>query len=271
MKDSNQNITNHDLDIHIFHKSVHMQIMLQGLRRAIGELNNQNCLAIGSPNSMMSYQLRTGGGFWKELVFDAEIAKKVKELTEDDEIKLFDGSDSLPYTGKCFDIIVIMDGFPKDKSDYDFIEMCHKILNPDGRIIVCVPREKKISLIGPLRSLFGLSTNVYSERRLFDILKNGFDVMQMRSSSRFFIELVNTIACGITNKRQEGDSAAQMQLYKILFPFYWIAYQLDLLIFLTRGHRLIASAKRHAWRSRDAPILSDGRSMSEAVLKPLGG
>ncbi len=95
--------------------------------------------------------------------------------------------------------------------------------------------------------------------------------MQMRSSSRFFIELVDTIACGIANKRQERDTAAQMQLYKILSPFYWIAYQLDLLIFLARGHRLIASAKRHAWRSRDAPILSDGRSISEAVLKPLGG
>jgi len=269
MTDSNQNKTNSDLDLYIFHKSVHMQVILQGLQRAIGTLNDQSCLAIGSPNAMMSYQLRAGGGFWKELVFDAETAEKVKELTDDDEIKLFNNKKPLPYSGKCFDIIVIMDGFPKHKSDYDFVEMCHKLLNSDGRIIVCVPREKKMSIIGPLRALFGLSTDVYSERRLFDILKNGFDVMQMRSSSRFFVEFINTIACGMTNKHQEIDISAQMKLYKILSPFYWIAYQLDLLIFLTRGHRLIASAKRHAWRSRDAPILSDGRSISAAVLKPL--
>jgi len=271
MQDSNQVSTSSDLDLYIFRKSVHMQLILQGLRKAIGELNNQNCLAIGSPNAMMSYQLRTGGGFWKELVFDRATGDKVKELTGDDEIKLFDGGDSLPYSAKCFDIIVILDGLSKQKSDYGFVEMCHKLLNPDGRIIVCVPREKKMSLIGPLRSLFGLSTDVYSERKLFDILKNGFDVMQMRSSSRFFIEFVDTIAQGLARNRQDRGNIAQMQLYKIIFPFYWIAYQLDLLIFLARGHLLIASAKRHAWRSRDAPILSDGRSISEAVLKPLGG
>lgn len=271
MKDSDKNLTSADLDLHIFRKSVHMQVMLQGLRRAIGELNNQTCLAIGSPNAMMSYQLRTGGGFWKEMIFDEETAEKVKELTEDNDIKLFDGGDSLPYPAKSFDIIVIMDGFPPQKSDYNFIEMCHKTLNPDGRVIVCMPREKKMSLINPLRSLFGLSTDVYSERRLFDILKNGFDVMLMKSSSRFFVEFIDTIAQGMASRRHDRGASAQMQVYNIAFPFYWIAYQLDLLIFLARGHRLIASAKRHTWRSRDAPVLSDGRSISEAVLKPLGG
>lgn len=271
MKDSIQNSTVADLDLHIFSKSVHMQVMLQDLRRAIGDLNNQNCLAIGSPNAMLSYQLRTGGGFWKEMVFEEETAVKVKELTDDNEIKIFDGSDSLPYSSKSFDIIVIIDGLSKQKSGHDFVEMCHKILNPGGRLVVCVPRKKKMSLIGPMRSLFGLSTNVYTERQLFDVLKNGFDVMQMRSYSRFFIEFINTIAQGLARKQSSKGAISQMKVYSLAFPFYWVAYQLDLLIFIAHGHRLIASAKRHAWRSRDAPILSDGRSISEAVLKPLGG
>jgi hypothetical protein len=52
--------------------------------------------------------------------------------------------------------------------------------------------------------------------------------------------------------------------------FYWIAFQLDALLLMTRGYRMIAVARRRDWRSREAPILSDGRSISEAVLRPIG-
>ncbi|MGQ9663098.1 MAG: hypothetical protein ACUVWX_12290 [Kiritimatiellia bacterium] len=47
---------------------------------------------------------------------------------------------------------------------------------------------------------------------------------------------------------------------------YTLAYQLDLLLFFTRGYYMVASAKRRAWRPRTAPVLSDGRSLSEVVL-----
>jgi hypothetical protein len=134
-----------------------------------------------------------------------------------------------------------------------------------------VPREKKFTIINPLRSMLKIRERAYSERRLFDVLKNGFDVMLMRSFSRFFIELVDAVVQGLSRRRKDRGAVEQMQVYKIAYAFYFIAYQLDVLIFLAKGHRLIASAKRHAWRSRDAPILSDGRSISEAVLKPLSG
>jgi len=271
MSVTDYSVKSSDLDEFIFRKSVHMQVVLQELVKAAGDLHGKECLAIGSRNAVMSRYLRAAGGSWQELVFSENAAENIKETVGDGDVKLFDGGDLLPYEPKSFDIIVILDGFPEQKSDYDFVEMCHKIMNPDGRLIMSVPREKKFTIINPLRSLFGTKEPVYSERRLFDVLKNGFDVMLMRSFSRFFIELVDAVVQGLVRRRKDRGAMAQMQIYKIAYAFYFVAYQLDVLIFLAKGHRLIASAKRHAWRSRDAPILSDGRSISEAVLKPLSG
>jgi hypothetical protein len=270
MSDSDQVTTDAAVDDYIFRRSIHMQVMVQGLLKAAGDISGKRCLAIGSPNAMMSRQLRLAGGNWKELAFSDEMRERVAAITGDNSVKVYKGDGKLPFRDKSFDLIFILAGLSDQKSDYDFVEMCHKVIDSDGHLIVCVPREKKLSLIGPIRSLFGVSETVYNERKLFDILKNGFDVLHMRSSSRFFIELVDAITRGMS-KKSAASGGDRTKAYKIAYPFYAVAYQLDALIFFTRGHRLIASAKRHSWRSRTAPILSDGRSISEAVLKPLTG
>ena len=269
MTESGSELTAAAVDDYIFRRSIHMQLMVQGMLKAAGDIHDKRCLAIGSPNAMMSRQLRLAGGSWKELVFSEDIAQRVSQITGDTKVEIFDGSEQLPFDDKSFDVVIILAGLSDRKSDYDFIEMCHKLIDSDGHLIVCVPREKKLSLINSLRSICGVAETLYSERKLFDIMKNGFDVMQMRSSSRFFIESVDAVTRCMAQKKT--DAAARMRVYKIAHPFYAVAYQIDALIFFTRGHRLIASAKRHSWRSRTAPILSDGRSISEAVLKPLTG
>jgi hypothetical protein len=47
---------------------------------------------------------------------------------------------------------------------------------------------------------------------------------------------------------------------------YWVALQLDYLGLLARGHVLLAHCRRRQWKLRTAPILSDGRTIHEAVL-----
>ena len=268
MSESEQSVSHADLSVHAFRKSVPMQVTLQEILKAVGELDGKSCLAIGSQNAMMSYQLRRGGGQWQELVFDEETAGNIHEIVGED-VSVYDGN-ALPFRAKSFDVLVILDGLAAQPSDAAFIEMCHKVIKPDGQVVVCAPREKQMTLITPMRVLFGLTTGGYTERHLFNILKSGFDVMQMRSYSRFFVEFVDAIVQGIAHRRRDRDPASLLGLYSVAYAFYWLAYQLDLLIFFARGHRLIARAKRRAWRSRDAPILVDGRSISEAVLSPIG-
>jgi SAM-dependent methyltransferase len=267
MDESGQEVTGVDLGVHVFSKSVPLQVSLQEVLKSAGDFEGKSCLAIGSSNAMLSYQLRRGGGNWQDLVYDEGTAQDIHAVVGE-EAHVFDGA-SLPYRAKSFDLVVVLSGLASQPSDAEFIEMCHKALKPDGRLIVCVPREKNMTLIGPIRSLCGVAVGGYTESRLFSILKNGFDVMHMRSFSRFFVEVVDACVRGLTRRRQDRTQEEQLKLYSVAYVFYWIAYQLDLLIFFTRGHRLIACAKRRGWRSREAPILVDGRSISEAVLRPI--
>ena len=62
------------------------------------------------------------------------------------------------------------------------------------------------------------------------------------------------------------SDAAVMRMYSVAGIFYVLAAQLDMLLFFTRGHYLIAHAKRRAWRPRKTPVQSDGRTITEAVL-----
>ena len=268
MSDSSQTVSAVDVDGYIFSRSVYLQVILQVVLKEMGDLYDKRCLVVGSPNVFISRQLRIAGGEWSDLAFDEGKAGVLRDAIGGDAgIKVFEKGKALPFDGKSFDIVLILDGLNGSGSDYDFIELCHKVLDSDGLLVVCVPREKKLSLISFLRSLFGITDAVFGERQLFDILKNGFDVMQMRSFARFFSELVDVVVRRRAGSR--GTPQELMGLYKVAYPFYWVAYQLDLLLFLSKGHRLVARAKRHAWRSRDAPVLSDGRTISEAVLKPL--
>jgi hypothetical protein len=115
-------------------------------------------------------------------------------------------------------------------------------------------------------------TNGYSEGELFRALKDGFDVHGMHSYSRIFVELVELMTAAALARREGGaDVETLVRVHRRAYPVAWLAYQLDLLMFFTRGHRLVATAKRRAWLPRKTPILIDGRSISEAVLSSAVG
>jgi len=259
-------------DAHVFSKSIPCQVRLQEIIKALGDADGLKCLEIGGDNGMMSHQLHLRGGDWETVVFGEEEAERIRG-TLADKVHVLSGNE-LPFESKTFDVVVIIDGLEKQASDVDFIEMCHKVMKPESRLIACVTREKHGSPIPVIKRMLGVTPERlgflhegYTETHLFHALKHGFDVLQMRSFSRFFLECVDAFVSSATRKAQAAaDPARLMRVYSAAHAFYWIAYQLDLLMFLTRGHRLIASAKRRTWRSRKAPILVDGRSISEAVL-----
>ncbi|OVE74527.1 hypothetical protein BVX94_00065, partial [bacterium B17] len=110
----------------------------------------------------------------------------------------------------------------------------------------------------------------YTEAELFGILKNGFDVYSVKSFSRFFVQLVDAIVSALVNKHDPSvEPGKKVKVYSIAAPFYWLAQQLDMLLFFSKGHRLVAEAKRRGWKDRNAPILNDGRTITEAVLSPI--
>jgi SAM-dependent methyltransferase len=256
-----------------FRRSVPLRMRLQETLRALGACGGQTCLEIGSSNGALSHYLRRHGGEWYSAVWDQQAEESLQAVVRDHVVRLKDRT--LPYKKKAFDAVVILDGLEGFEVDEAFIQECHRVLKPDGRLVVNVPHGKPGCVMRHVRALLnlirpapGLLRISYGESQLFSILKHGFDVLQVRSYSRFFVEFVDAVlawrlaAAGVAEVTPRERSRA----LSVAGPFFWLANQLDLMLFLTRGHWLVAVAKRRAWRPRNAPILVDGRSISEVVL-----
>lgn len=264
-------------DVHVFKKALPMQIVLHEIGKAVGPLTDQTCLEVGATNGMMSFHLRKMGGKWHTAVRDEQTASVVKEFVGSDVNVISGGRFS--YKKKAFDVVVVHDFLERIQEDDLFVEECHRILQPDGRIVIVVPNRKSWTLVNPLRKLLnygpedrGWLRPGYTESHLFGILKHGFDVHQMRSFGKVLVEITDTIVNSLKEKAMEKpDSRGSLRrILTVGGIFYKIAYQLDILLFVGRGFKIIATAKRRTWRPRNAPVLVDGRSISEAVLSRPG-
>ncbi|MBN1557013.1 MAG: methyltransferase domain-containing protein [Lentisphaerae bacterium] len=257
-----------------FRKSLPLQLKLHEVLRVLGSTEGQHCLEVGADDGMISYYLRRHGGHWQTVVTGPAAAASVREATGEDALVMQDPA--LPFKKKVFETVVLFDYLERIQPDAAFVESCHRLLKPDGRLVIHTARIKSWTVLSPLRLMLGLSDEAlgrtrpgYTESMLFNILKNGFNVQSMHSYSRFFVELVDAfVRAALRRRRLEGGDAAARtsRIYAVAGPLYRLAYQLDLLLLTTRGHRLVAVAKRRGWRSRAAPVLVDGRSISEAVL-----
>jgi SAM-dependent methyltransferase len=263
-----------DRQFRLFQRSLPLRMRLREILRLLGETEGLLCLDIGTDNGVISHYLRRSGGKWDTVVRDEPTAATVREVIPEN-VYVFEG-EALPFKKKSFDAVVIVNALERIPADDQFIEECHKILKPDGRLVVSVANVKPWSPIRPLRRLLGLTYERkgliragYTESDLFNILKHGFDLQGVRSYSRFFVELTDLTVQFVERRlrvKAPADEKRVMLLYSVARFFFWLAFQLDLLLVFNRGHYLVASAKRRAWRPRKAPVLVDGRSITEAVL-----
>jgi len=259
---------------HLFRQFLPAQVTLHEILRSLGKCEDQECLDVGTGNGMISYHLRRHGGRWQTAAESGRTAESILDVVEESVCTLDNAK--LPFENKTFDVTVVVDFLEKVREDSAFIEECHRVLRPDGRLVLNVTRLKGWTPIDVLRKLLGETRELggraragYTESQLFTLLKDGFDVHHVRSYSRFFVQFVETwvnFALRRGAEKSGGDEKDVSRVYAIASPFFRLAFQLDMLLFATRGHRMIAVAKRRAWRPRNTPILVDGRSISEAVL-----
>ena len=264
--------------LQIFRKCLPLQVCLQEISRTLGPTEDLSCLDIGDENGLISYHLRKRGGKWCSVATRPESVPSLKQVLSENVFAM--DKNGLPFKKKTFDAVVVVSALELFANDSAFIEECHRVLKPDGRLVVHTIRTKPFSLVNLVRRALGVTYQKkewvragYTEPELFTILKDGFDVHNMRAYSRFFTELVDAVVDRLSlgpRARNGGRDARLSRIYSVAGPFYRLAFQLDMLLFLNRGHHLIATAKRRAWRPRKAPILVDGRSITEAVLSRPG-
>lgn len=240
----------------------------------VGSLSGLNCLEVGFDNGAMSQWLRRKGGTWHTVVLGQPALDMVKPLVAEN-LHLLE-QERFPFAKESFDVIVLNSVLERVSNDDRFIEECHRVLKPDGRLILHVAHSKSGSLMDPIRKGLGLTFRAlgwkrpgYTETQLFQILRHGFDVQAVRTYQRFFVELVRVMLEGKARSRVTEPQAVLDRMARAYGMGQFIqrfAYQLDMFLFLTKGFCLVAEARRRGWRERNAPILIDGRSISEAVL-----
>lgn len=230
--------------------------------QGLGSMHGRNALCIGPLASPLRNRLQGLGGMW---IF-------VDNL-----------SDSAPYEDGQFDRLLIFESLERVEDDYVFIATCHRLLKPSGLLLIDTEHAKRWTVWRPVRRWFGIDSNPalrvrfgYTEAALFALLKDGFDVQQTKSYSRFGVEAVETVArlmigAWLVDEDPEEEARVAMlrRLYwvqTIFYPFFVVAQVLDLLIFFTRGYRLFAVTRRRLWKPRLTPVLRDGRSLADATL-----
>ena len=262
-------------DFHIFSRSLPLRMKVSEVLRVLGKTEGEDCLVIGADNAAIVHHLSRKGGTWYSMVTSAAAAAAVRPVLGENNVFVLDG-DVLPFKKKVFDVVIVMDMLERLSHPESFIMECNRITREDGRLVVSVAKRKPFSMIGSVRRTLGSALEKrgmlypgYTEKELFNLLKDGFDVHTMRSYCRFFVEVVEACVQSLRHRTESGDPVAGKSLeriYSVAGPFYFLASQMDMLLLFTRGHHLIASAKRRPWRPRKTPVLSDGRSISEAVL-----
>ena len=277
-----------DWHLRLFKKSILKQAKLRQLVSFLGSVSGQTCLDVGGDNGVISWNLRKLGGTWTSVDMSEKAVESIRRLVGE-RVELIKDS-KLPFADGAFDVVVIIDMLEHLKEDYQFVAECHRVLKPNGRLIFNVPHIKSWAVLPPVRRMLGLTEERhghvrpgYTEAQMFDLLKDGFDVQEARTYSRFFVEALDTViqfaaahvnkdaqagAKGVLIDEQDfGKMNKMFRFYSMLYPFFWLAAQFDHLLFFTKGYCLIGRAKRRRqWLPRKVPKLADGRSIAEAAL-----
>lgn len=262
--------------------SARAMLFLRQIEILLGKPEGKRCLDIGGEGGWISAALRQGGGEWTSADTPGQALESLRHMVGDERVvPLEDGR--LPVEDQSFDVVVIVDFLEHIVDEAAFIHECHRILKPAGRLIVNVPFAARVAPLNLVRNLAGQSDERighlrrgYSRRQLFDVLKDGFDVQDIRRYSRLLIEASDVLAR--RRALRAADSAAshrpdpitisraQADAWRRFAWMSWTAAQLDALLFLSPGYRLIVRAKRRLWIPRKSPVLRDGRSIAEATL-----
>lgn len=268
----------------LFEKSVSRRQIHDEIDRLLAGLAGDQRVLISAGVNPVASRRVAGGAKWQRFYLAPLQASPLVELVNDG--KALGHEAKLPLANESADVVVLLDVLQHIEADAAWVEECHRVLKPTGRLLIEVPSVKRWSLLVGLRTLFGLSRHNqgrarkgYTEPMLFDLIKDGFDAEEMFTFSRFFVGAAETNAdllaalmgvdrdLGSQNVNQEIRALDHLRkVYTWLYPFALLGAGLDKLIGFTRGYRLIGRFRRRPWKPRRSPTLRDGRSIAEATI-----
>ena len=220
-------------------------------------------LDIGFTNAGVSQLLRQTGGYWMTVEPTAPRRALVAAALGEDAVLCSGIDGELPFEDKQFDAVVMAHGvLPGGAAAGEMIRECHRVLKTGGLLLFTVEYRKVFGLAEVLnrrRRVSGAGEN-YSESEVFQLLKDGFDVLGFRFSCRFWVQMVRQWA---DRRRESGIRGAANVWLRVL---YGAALLLDVFLFWTRGHQMTVYGRRKGWREKHSRVLAKSTPVSDAML-----
>lgn len=251
-----------------------MALVLRQIEILLGDVSKLRCLDIGG-GGWMSALLRERGGDWTSVEPPGAALETLRFLCEDRAVTAWTPGQPMPFGEQSFDVVIWIHGFEQIADPSSAIRECHRVLKPAGRLVLNVPFAARIAPLGWMGAGGGRGAR-FTVTRLYEALKDGFDLQDCRRYGRLMIELADRMTRRIAQRMAGAEAGgrpdpitlcrAQAVAWRQWAWLNWAVTLLDAALFLSPGYRLIARARRRLWIPRRAPVLANGRTVAEAAL-----
>ncbi len=257
--------------IRIFNKSLKKKLKWRLLERILPTAipATARCLDLGCAKGTFSWLLRTRGGAWVSADLDDANLTATRDLVGPSVVRV--DYRALPFADGTFDIVSVLDFLEHVEEDGRCLEELSRILKTGGTFLLSAPATGRFFLANRLRRLAGMTMEDYGHVREGYRLENlaerleglGFRVTHRATYSRFFteiLELLLNVFYVRTKSRQRSAArdgaitpgsaeevrslAKTLKLYNLVYPLFWLASRLDMLLFFTHGYVVVLLAKK---------------------------
>lgn len=267
----------------MFRKGLKKRLRLRVLTDLLGQVGaGEKCLLLtcGDNSGAMNYFLRKLGGDWSWADLEDTSIEEMSALLGDPVAHARE--DRLPFEDATFDRIIVIDVHEHVDDPRIVTRELVRILKPGAQVIFTTPNGDESKLAVKIKSLVGMSPQVYGHTRVglttdeLAELMSSAGATPIRDSTfcRFFTEMlelsINFMYVKVLRKEGKADdlghhahggheSHAEIapatseqlrevsvgyRIYSALFPLYWLISQLDHLLFFRDGYCAVVEGRR---------------------------
>lgn len=250
--------------LRLFEKSWMQQEKLQTLSEMLGSVRERQVLDLGSLGGLLGHFSREQNLNWMCADFTADGVQRIERLAGEpvaavDEL-------NWPFENQQMDVLILSERLAGSADPRGLMEEGHRVLKEDGTLVILTAHRSR-----PRKQAGG-----HTESELFELIRDGFDVLESRAFVRGLSfrlhKWIERRLAGIGTSwedicEHDEKTDAAYRLLSRTYPLCWLASKLDRLMMLSPGRYLIVTARRRrVWRSRAAPRLRDGRSIADATI-----